>query len=156
MKNLLLVLFLICLVSLVTANAQSWQLTGFAKESRTYTSQNPDDPLFKYTVKEKTVVISVANENGIAVEGLKPANFRGYIESCDDSGCSFFDRLQVVSFPNNPNFEEQQPGLYVITFRASGVVNLGPVFVKVSRSRTPAEIVNKAKVNTQKAQIILK
>lgn len=156
MKKLLFVVCLILPVSSFTVNAQSWQLTGFVKQARSFVSQNPDDPVFKQSVTEQKVVISVANENGIAVEGLKSGNFHGYIESCDEIECRFVDRLKVVSFSNNPNFEEQQSGLYVITFRASGTVNLGAVFVKVSRSRTPAEIVNKVNVNTQKAQIILK
>jgi hypothetical protein len=153
----LFVLSLIILASSITAIAQSWELTGIAKQSRSYISLNPDDPMFKKEVAEQTVVISVANENGFAVKGLKPANFQGYIEVCDDSGCRFFDRLNVVSFPNTPNFEEQQPGLYVITFRATGTKNdLGLIFIKVFRSVTPADIAAGGLLqNRQKAQIIL-
>ncbi len=140
-----------------TVYAQSWQLSGFAKESRSYISQNPNDPMFKQTIVEKTVIVAVANENGTAVAGLKTTNFLGFVESCDEFECRFID-MRVVSFPVNPNFEEQQPGLYTITFRVNGGVNLRSVFIKVLRSLTRAEIIASkgALPNRQKAQTIFR
>jgi hypothetical protein len=134
-------------------------LSGFTKPARQFVPENPEDPMFRKAISEKRVVISVANDSGLAVEGLKPGNFVAYAESCDEThGCQFFD-LSVPTFSGAPNFEEQKPGLYVIDFRISTLVgNNHSVFVKVFRTLTRAEILalrGGRPPNRQRAQIVL-
>ncbi len=133
-----------------SAEAGSWQLAGFSGPSMSFTSQNPDDPTFKATVTEKIVVIMVADENGVAVGGLKAGNFGAFGYACDTAAttangsfpCRAFD-LRILSFPNNPHFEELAPGVYQIIFRYKDSGNTAPinqVFLKVYRSLAPGEI----------------
>jgi len=149
------VLIICLLLPVAPSYAQSWQLSGFVDPARVYTSQNPDDPAFGKPVDERRVVVSVSDENGHAVSGLKPGNFKGSVQSCDERSCVFLD-LSVVGFANTPNFSEERPGFYVMKFRAKGAVQSGPVLLRVFRPATPAEIVNHQLGDRQKAQAILR
>lgn len=134
--------------------AQAWQVSGFLDPARQSTAENPEDPSFGKSVDQRRVVLSVADENGRSITGLKPNSFQGFVQSCDEISCRFFD-LSIVMLQQSPNFREERPGLYVINFRAQKTIQSGPVFIKVFRRFTPSEIVTRTISNTQKAQVIL-
>ena len=146
------------LVASATVHAQTWQLSGFADPTRSYRSENPDDPAFRKPVNERKVVLAVSDESGRPVVGLQRGSFQGFVQSCDEFSCRFLD-MSIVSFPNNPNLTEERPGLYVLMFRVDGAVNPGSIFVRVLRPLTTAEKISGAATalrDLQKAQIVMR
>lgn len=99
--------FIIFLFSFASfyASAQSWQIGGSAYEI----SQSGGSLTYK-------VYLTVSDDKGSPVKGLKAGNFAASGEICrTDVNCDFMP-MSIAYAQNNILLKEQLPGFYIMTF----------------------------------------
>jgi hypothetical protein len=81
---------------------------------------------------ETAIVVSIADENGGPVTGLRVSNFKGQGYRCDETSCIVQD-LPLFPPADPAQFGELAPGTYKITFKSSagGPQKPGIIFLKV-------------------------
>jgi len=147
MKYALLILSTFVFTSL---SAQSWQLSGSAMSTSQAERQSA-----------KKVYLTVADNNGVLITGLKAANFTAFGENCNGLGRKcIFSPLEIVKpVEGVTSFEENVPGLYIITYqiKADPGISISHIFIQVfSQIVTPGPIKGQLKIlRTQHAQILL-
>jgi len=97
------VLSLLVIINL-SSHAQLWQLSGYTKE-----------------YSGKHICISVSDQNGKAVTGLKSSNFEIMGESTDPSGIIDYVKCEIVMKNNISTFREVAQGLYIMMVQFPGV-----------------------------------
>ncbi|MFC0773385.1 hypothetical protein [Terrimonas alba] len=111
-------------------SAQSWQLSGFAVET-SYASSTQSVSSYA-----KAVYLTVADNNGAPVTGLKTSNFTAWGQACNWVGRScIFRPLEFVKPTEGIiSFKEELPGLYIMTFEYSAGAKGGipHIYVQVS------------------------
>ena len=147
MKTLLVVLFIF---TYLYSSAQFWQLSGIATSTSQATGQSA-----------KKVYLTVTDNNGVLISGLKASNFTSFGENCNalGRGCIFSPLSIVKPIQGITSFEENTSGLYIMTYevKAAPGVSISHIYVQVfSVIATRGPVKGQLRwVKTQHGQILL-
>ncbi|MEP6849469.1 MAG: hypothetical protein ABI999_11480 [Acidobacteriota bacterium] len=167
MKILFFVLSFFIAASPTALPAQAWQLSVVIGGNVTIHKVNsPQDPLNGMMVSDRHMAISVSDQNGRPVEGLKAGNFKAIAEACTPDVFRPCEYRPVATYTFKGDFQlfrEYDPGLYFVDFRTTDMppdwTFKRAIFIRVFRTLTPAEVIavrhGLTISQTQKAQILL-
>jgi len=144
MKSLLIIFLLLISIQL-NSLAQAWHLSATKLETFAAISG----------VNGVQVDISVQDNDGIAVRGLKAVNFVGFAKTCDAQGRScIYTPAPVLRTGGSTDFNELAPGVYEMTFTSLAHSSIDALLVQVL-SKITIQVTGSSVNSNQKAQILI-